>query len=165
MKEVILVKYGEIILKGLNRSKFEDLLIRNIKKAVGRENLASVKKAQAIIYLEPQPTADVDAIMEKLQKVFGIVNIYIYLCNMSSDNKPVDKCHIGYAHSLNQNERYKSQIYPRVKYVIFEEFITDKLYLPNECETLQQYTSTATPAATTTRALRHTLPLKTFLRQ
>ena len=31
MKEVILVKYGEIILKGLNRSKFEDLLIRNIK--------------------------------------------------------------------------------------------------------------------------------------
>ena len=75
MKEVILVKYGEIILKGLNRSKFEDLLIRNIKKAVGRENLASVKKAQAIIYLEPQPTADVDASMEKLQKVFGIVNI------------------------------------------------------------------------------------------
>lgn len=31
MKEVILVKYGEIILKGLNRSRFEDLLIKNIK--------------------------------------------------------------------------------------------------------------------------------------
>ena len=28
MKEVILVKYGEIILKGLNRSRFEDLLIK-----------------------------------------------------------------------------------------------------------------------------------------
>ena len=75
MKEVILVKYGEIILKGLNRSKFEDLLIRNIKKAVGKQNLASVKKAQAIIYLEPQPNSDVDSIMGKLQKVFGIVNI------------------------------------------------------------------------------------------
>ena len=39
MKEVILVKYGEIILKGLNRSKFEDMLIRNIKKVIGKENI------------------------------------------------------------------------------------------------------------------------------
>ena len=31
MKQIILVKYGEIILKGLNRHTFEDLLIRNIK--------------------------------------------------------------------------------------------------------------------------------------
>lgn len=75
MKEVILVKYGEIILKGLNRSKFEDLLIRNIKIAVGKKNLLSVKKAQAIIYLEPQPFADTDEMIEKLKKVFGIVNI------------------------------------------------------------------------------------------
>ena len=30
--EVILAKYGEIALKGLNRSSFEDLLIKNIKR-------------------------------------------------------------------------------------------------------------------------------------
>ena len=75
MKEVILVKYGEIILKGLNRSKFEDLLIKNIKKVVGKENILSVKKAQAVIYLDPAPHADTDMIMEKLKKVFGIVFI------------------------------------------------------------------------------------------
>ena len=34
MCELILVKYGEIILKGQNRCQFEDSLIRNIKKAL-----------------------------------------------------------------------------------------------------------------------------------
>ncbi len=75
MKEVILVKYGEIILKGLNRSKFEDMLIRNIKKVVGKENILSVRKAQAVIYIDPAPHCDSDFIMEKLRKVFGIVFI------------------------------------------------------------------------------------------
>ena len=32
MKKVILVRYGEIILKGLNRPVFEDKLMNNIKK-------------------------------------------------------------------------------------------------------------------------------------
>ena len=51
MKEVILVKYGEIILKGLNRSRFEDLLIKNIKNAAGKL-IKSVRKSQAVIYIE-----------------------------------------------------------------------------------------------------------------
>ena len=75
MKEIILVKYGEIILKGLNRSKFEDMLVRNIKKVVGKQNIASVRKAQAVIYIEPADTMDADTMMEKLRKVFGIIFI------------------------------------------------------------------------------------------
>ena len=75
MKEVILIKYGEIILKGLNRSKFEDLLVKNIKKAVGKANIASIKKAQAVIYIEPSPDADTDLMVSRLEKVFGIVFI------------------------------------------------------------------------------------------
>lgn len=75
MKEIILIKYGEIILKGLNRSKFEDMLIKNIKRAVGKENIKSIKKAQAIIYLEPSEFCDIDEIVVRLKKVFGIVFI------------------------------------------------------------------------------------------
>ena len=66
----------------------------------------------------------------------------IYLCNYDENYHVKEKFLIGYAHSLNQNERYKSQIYPRVDYIIYEEFITDKLYLPNEPATLQEYAST-----------------------
>ena len=75
MKEVILIKYGEIILKGLNRSKFEDMLIKNIKQAVGKSNISSIKKSQAIIYLYPADGADVSEMLSKLGKVFGIVFI------------------------------------------------------------------------------------------
>ena len=38
MKEIILVKYGEIALKGLNKSTFEDMLQKNIKRRLDRKS-------------------------------------------------------------------------------------------------------------------------------
>ncbi len=75
IKEILLVKYGEIILKGLNRSRFEDMLIRNIKKALPEGSYERVRKSQAITYVEPAQGADVDELIARLQKVFGIVFI------------------------------------------------------------------------------------------
>ncbi len=49
MKRVILVRYGEIILKGLNRHLFEDILIKNIKKSLMGLGKISVEKSQARI--------------------------------------------------------------------------------------------------------------------
>ena len=34
MKEIILVKYGEMALKGLNKRTFEDVLVKNIKSCL-----------------------------------------------------------------------------------------------------------------------------------
>ncbi len=75
MKEVILVKYGEIILKGLNRNRFEDMLISNIKKVIGKKNIAEIRKSQAVIYIAPSDMGDIDEMVSKLKKVFGIVFI------------------------------------------------------------------------------------------
>ena len=36
MKEIVMLKYGEIILKGQNRYRFEEILIKNIKNALKR---------------------------------------------------------------------------------------------------------------------------------
>ena len=66
----------------------------------------------------------------------------IFLCNMDEENRAIDKYHIGYAHSLSQNERYKSQMFPRVMYTIFEEFITDQMYIQDEPSIIQEYVST-----------------------
>lgn len=88
---------------------------------------------------------DYKRIAKETGKEFSAVYYWqgkIFLCNMDEDNKPKDKYHIGYAHSLSQNERYKSQMFPRVLYTIFEEFITDQLYLPDEPNTIQEYVST-----------------------
>ena len=84
-------------------------------------------------------------VTEITKGVYSSVFIYqskIYLCNYDESGKVKDKYHIGYTHALNQNERYKSQIFPKVDYVIFEEFITDAMYLPYEPDKLQNYAST-----------------------
>ena len=73
MKEIILIKYGEIILKGLNRHIFEDKLVGNIKKTVG--DSAHVYKSLATIYAEPREGADIDELIAKIRNVFGIVSI------------------------------------------------------------------------------------------
>ncbi len=74
MKEVILVKYGEIILKGGNRPIFERVLLNNIKAALGGFENVSITVAQATIYIDTKEE-DTDAVLEKLSKVFGIVSI------------------------------------------------------------------------------------------
>ena len=74
MKEILLVKYGEIILKGLNRPLFERRLIKNIKQSLKGLGEISVKLAQATIYIEPDQE-NIDEIIERLTKVFGIVYI------------------------------------------------------------------------------------------
>ncbi len=73
MKEIILIKYGEIILKGLNRHIFEDKLVGNIKKAVG--DSAHVYKSLATIYAQPREGTDIDELIAKIRNVFGIVSI------------------------------------------------------------------------------------------
>lgn len=73
MREILLVKYGEIILKGLNRSRFEDMLVANIRRTAGPDRIADIKKSQAIIYIEP--TGDIDDLARRISKVFGIISI------------------------------------------------------------------------------------------
>lgn len=76
MKKVILIRYGEILLKGLNRPVFERKLIDNIKRAVNQLGKAGVFKSQARIYLEPQvEDYDFDEAINLLTKVFGIVSV------------------------------------------------------------------------------------------
>ena len=82
MKKMVLVRYGEIILKGYNRPVFEDALVGNIRKAIEKEGEVKISKAQATIYIEPlESDAQADAIVEKLKKVFGNV-IYLKVISL-----------------------------------------------------------------------------------
>lgn len=76
MKKIILVRYGEIILKGLNRPVFENKLIANIKKTIYDLGRAVVSKSQGRIYIEPEdPDYDFESAIKRLVKVFGIVSV------------------------------------------------------------------------------------------
>ncbi len=74
MREIILIKNGELVLKGLNRSTFEDVLIKNMKKALHDIGEFTFTKSQSTIMAEPvNPDTDLDDAVDALKCVFGIV--------------------------------------------------------------------------------------------
>lgn len=73
MKEIILIKNGELVLKGLNRNTFEDILIKNMKKALKGIGEFQFTKSQSTIMVEPlDDDIDLDDAVDVLKKVFGI---------------------------------------------------------------------------------------------
>ncbi len=76
MNDIILLKEGEIVLKGLNRKFFEQKLLENIKRRLRPCGEFRVSLMQSVIYVEPKnDEADMDAAFEALQKVFGILRL------------------------------------------------------------------------------------------
>lgn len=73
MKEIILVKNGELVLKGLNRTSFEDVLIKNMKRHLADIGTFTYTKAQSTIMVAPEDEGtDLDDAANRLKKVFGI---------------------------------------------------------------------------------------------
>ena len=76
VNDIILVKLGEIVLKGLNRRSFEQKLISNITRRLNNIGSFKVYCMQSTIYVEPaEEESDLDAAFEALQKIFGIATI------------------------------------------------------------------------------------------
>jgi thiamine biosynthesis protein ThiI len=73
---IILLKYGELILKGLNRRFFEDRLKSNIARRLRAYGSFKIYSIQSIIYVEPQTDGcDLDAAYEACKKIFGIITV------------------------------------------------------------------------------------------
>ncbi len=76
MNEMILIKLGEMVLKGLNRRSFEDKLQANINRKIHKFGQFKVYTRQSTTYVEPKSDdCDVIAAYEAIQKVFGIVGV------------------------------------------------------------------------------------------
>ena len=77
MNEIILLKYGEIALKGLNKNVFEDILLRNIRWRMRDMGPVRLRKAQSTIYLEPEDPSsfDFDEALERASKIFGLAAV------------------------------------------------------------------------------------------
>lgn len=75
MKEIILVKDGEIALKGLNRRTFEDALKKNIRLSLNGAGSFEITSAQSTIYVTPiSDDADLEEACDRISRVFGIVS-------------------------------------------------------------------------------------------
>ena len=76
MNEIILLKLGEVVLKGLNRHTFEDKLMSNIRRRLQHCGKFHVYSKQSTIYVEPQEDGcDMDAAYAACKQVFGVISV------------------------------------------------------------------------------------------
>ena len=76
MKEIFLLKLGEIVLKGANKRQFESRLRQNVRRRMKKYGNFDVYLMQSTVYVEPMDDmADVDGAWEACRAIFGVVSL------------------------------------------------------------------------------------------
>ena len=87
MKEIFLLKLGEIVLKGANKRQFEDKLRQNVRRRMRPFGNFDVYLMQSTIYVEPMDEmCDVDGAWDACSTIFGVVS----LCRCRACEKDLD---------------------------------------------------------------------------
>ncbi len=87
MKEIFLLKLGEIVLKGANKRQFENRLRQNVRRRMKSFGNFDVYIMQSTVYVEPMDEdADVDGAWEACRTIFGVVS----LCRCRPCEKDLD---------------------------------------------------------------------------
>ncbi|MCR5484070.1 MAG: tRNA 4-thiouridine(8) synthase ThiI [Clostridiales bacterium] len=74
MKEIILMKNGEVVLKGLNRRVFEDMMIKSMRRRLSVLGEWKITLAQSAVSAEPlDENTDLNEAVEICRRIFGIV--------------------------------------------------------------------------------------------
>ena len=76
MREVILLKYGEIVLKGANRPVFESSLLKEVRRRASQYGDFRVNFSQSTMYVRPlSDDCDIDGMYGCAKKIFGISGV------------------------------------------------------------------------------------------
>ena len=96
MKEVLLIKLGEMVLKGQNRRVFDQALLKNIKQALRGTGAFDVRYAQSTVYVIPEDAeSDMDLAEERIGKVFGVIS-YVRACTAEKTVEGIQKAAAEY---------------------------------------------------------------------
>ena len=87
MREIFLLKLGEVVLKGTNKRQFENKLRQNVRRRMKTYGNFDVYIMQSTVYVEPMDAdADVDGAWEACKTIFGLVS----LCRCHACEKDLD---------------------------------------------------------------------------
>lgn len=119
MQEIILAKYGEMALKGMNKKSFEDVLVKNIKRRIKSLGKFDITRAQSTIYIVPEDEyIDTNEVMERLKKVFGIASLCrAGVCEKDFDDIKVKAIEyldeiLSYANTFKVNAKRADKSFP-----------------------------------------------------
>lgn len=75
MESIIIIRYAEIHLKGLNRPFFEKALVNNARAALKGIEGAAVRRGESRVYVENVPGDKQTAVLDALTRVFGVHSV------------------------------------------------------------------------------------------
>lgn len=104
MYNIAAVSFGEIFLKGKNRGTFESKLISQIKYAINEFNDVSIYKDSGKVYIETKNEEDMDGIIEKVRKVFGITILSPSIKTTSDTDIIIEKTKELFEYLLKKND-------------------------------------------------------------
>ena len=96
MREIMLLKQGEMVLKGLNRRGFEEKLMGNAKRRLKKYGQFKVYTRQSATYVEPMnEDCDFEGAWESMCKLFGVVGLS-RACSCPKDKDAIVECAKAY---------------------------------------------------------------------
>ncbi len=107
MEQIILAKCGEIVLKGLNRNRFDLILMQNLKASLEDLGAFEISMAQSTVYVRSLSGADMEEAFKRTQRVFGFAAVCMaYVCpkDMESIKALAVECLAG---PLGEAETFK----------------------------------------------------------
>lgn len=122
----------------VKKTVLEDFYFNETKFIYLRRWKADIKQKEVSTYFDDIPIAKYT---NREYNSVRAMNGFIYLCKIE-DGLIVEKREMGRYCALNEYERYKSQVFMNYKNIVYEEFITDSIYLNDEPKLLQQFVST-----------------------
>ena len=74
-QNILIVRCGEVALKGLNKPYFERMLVERIKRNLRDFQGVDVRRHEGLIYVRADKNLDIDKIIRQISKVFGVASI------------------------------------------------------------------------------------------
>ena len=122
----------------VKKTVLEDFYYNGTKFIYLRRWKADIKQKEVSTYFDDIP---ISKFTNREYNSVKAMNGFIYLCKIE-DGVIVEKLEMGRYCALNEYERYESQVFMNYKNIVYEEFITDSIYLNDEPKLLQQFVST-----------------------
>lgn len=74
-QNILIVRCGEVALKGMNKPYFERMLVDRIKKNLRAFDGVDVRRHEGLIFVRAEKNLDINAIIKEISKVFGVASI------------------------------------------------------------------------------------------
>lgn len=105
----LLVRYGELTLKGTNRKMFVNQLKDNVKRALIPLSGYHVKGKRDRMYIELSPEADINEIIQRLSKVYGIKSISPVI-KIDKNEEKLNQSAIQLSHDFEKGSTFKVDV-------------------------------------------------------